>query len=182
MFRMFQPGGRWTFSCTGKCGKHGDQIDYRIYRCQGGVFYLFDQHTGRRESLETADEAAVWRLLHAKNEAQQQPLINRQIARAYLAVGDPEIIRRTWRNVLAEIIKLKHDATQQRWVIGWLRMMLKRTSAVSSGAVQLLAGVQVPQPGDLFQHGQRRVPHLRGVCVTAKAQSDRRMGIGAGKT
>jgi len=28
MFRMFQPGGRWTFSCTGKCGKHGDQVDY----------------------------------------------------------------------------------------------------------------------------------------------------------
>ena len=30
-----------------------------------------------------------------KNEAQQQPLINRQIAGAYLAVGDPEITRRT---------------------------------------------------------------------------------------
>jgi hypothetical protein len=28
MFRMFQPRGRWTFSCTGKCGKYGDQIDY----------------------------------------------------------------------------------------------------------------------------------------------------------
>jgi integrase len=89
---------------------------YRIYRRQGGVFYLFDRHTGKRESLETADQAAAQRLLHAKNEAQQQPLINRQIARAYLAVGDPEITRRTWRNVLAEIIKLKHDATQQRWI------------------------------------------------------------------
>jgi integrase len=89
---------------------------YRIYRRQGGVFYLFDRHTGKRESLETADAAAAQRLLHAKNEAQQQPLINRQIARAYLAVGDPEITRRTWRMVLAEIIKLKHDATQQRWI------------------------------------------------------------------
>ena len=89
---------------------------YRIYRRQGGVFYLFDRHTGKRESLETADQAAAQRLLHAKNEAQQQPLINRQIARAYLAVGDPEITRRTWRAVLTEIIKLKHDATQQRWI------------------------------------------------------------------
>jgi hypothetical protein len=89
---------------------------YRIYRRQGGVFYLFDRHTGKRESLETAHEEAARRLLHAKNEAQQQPLINRQIARAYLAVGDPEITRCTWRNVLAEIIKLKHDATQQRWI------------------------------------------------------------------
>ncbi|MCX6927914.1 MAG: tyrosine-type recombinase/integrase [Verrucomicrobia bacterium] len=89
---------------------------YRIYRRQGGVFYLFDRHTGKRESLETADQAAAQRLLHAKNEAQQQPLINRQIARAYLAVGDPEITRRTWRDVLVEIIKLKHHATQQRWI------------------------------------------------------------------
>ena len=31
---------------------------YRIYRRQGGVFYLFDRHTGKRESLETADESA----------------------------------------------------------------------------------------------------------------------------
>jgi integrase len=31
-------------------------------------------------------------------------------------VGDPEITRRTWRDVLAEIIKLKHDATKQRWI------------------------------------------------------------------
>jgi integrase len=89
---------------------------YRVYRRQGGMFYLFDRHTGKRESLETADEAAAQRVLHAKNEAQQQPLINRQIARAYLAVGDPEITRRTWSHVIAEIIKLKHDATQERWI------------------------------------------------------------------
>jgi integrase len=90
---------------------------YRIYRRQGGLFYLFDRHTGKRESLQTTDEAVAQRLLHARNEAQQQPMINRQIARAYLAVGDPQITKRTWRNVLAEIIKLKHDATQERWII-----------------------------------------------------------------
>jgi integrase len=92
------------------------KLRHRIYRRQGGVFYLFDRLTAKRESLETADEGAARRLLHAKNEAQQQPLINRQITRAYLAVGDPEITRRTWRQVLAEIIKLKRSATQQRWI------------------------------------------------------------------
>ena len=89
---------------------------YRIYRRQGGLFYLFDRHTGKRESLQTSDEAVARRLLHAKNEAQQQPLINRQIARSYLAAADPEITRRTWRDVMAEIIKLKHDTTQERWI------------------------------------------------------------------
>jgi integrase len=88
---------------------------FRIYCRQGGQFYLFDRNTGKRESLETSDEDVARRLLHAKNEAQHQPLINRQIARAYLAVGDPEITRRTWGDVIREIIKFKCDATQQRW-------------------------------------------------------------------
>ncbi len=48
-----------------------------VYRGQGGVFYLFERHSGKRESLETVDPEVARRVLHAKNEAQQQPLINR---------------------------------------------------------------------------------------------------------
>ena len=90
---------------------------YRMYRRQRGVFYLFDRHTGQRESLQTADENEARRLLHARNEAHQQPLINRQIARAYLAAGDPQITRRTWADVTVEIIKLKTGVTQTRWQV-----------------------------------------------------------------
>ena len=90
---------------------------YRMYRRQRGVFYVFDRQTGQRESLQTADENEARRLLHARNEAHQQPLINRQIARAYLAVGDPQITRRTWADVTAEIIKLKTGVTQTRWQV-----------------------------------------------------------------
>ncbi|MCL4176583.1 MAG: tyrosine-type recombinase/integrase [Verrucomicrobia bacterium] len=88
---------------------------FRLYRRHAGMFYLFDRLTGKRESLETSDPAAARRLLHARNEAQQQPLINRQIARAYLAASDPEIGRRTWRIVFDEIVKTKHGPTQERW-------------------------------------------------------------------
>ena len=90
---------------------------YRMYRRHRGVFYLFDRHTGKRESLQTADESVARRLLHAQNEAHQQPLINRQIARAYLAVGDPHITRRTWQEVMNEIINLKTGVTQARWQV-----------------------------------------------------------------
>jgi len=89
---------------------------YRIYRRQGGVFYLFDRQTGKRESLETTQTAEAVRLLHARNEAQQEPIINRQIARAYLAASDPAITRRTWQNVMAEIITLKRNQTRDRWI------------------------------------------------------------------
>jgi len=89
---------------------------YRLYRRQRGVFYVFDRLTGKRDSLETDDPHTAARLLHARNEAQQQPIVNRQIARAYLAVGDPEISKRTWQSVMEEIIKLKRNQTQARWV------------------------------------------------------------------
>lgn len=88
---------------------------FRMYRRQGGVFYAVDRQTGNRESLKTSDSLTAKRLLQAKNEAQQQPIINRQIARAYLAVGDPEVSRRTWGVVMDEIIKTKRGETQHRW-------------------------------------------------------------------
>ena len=53
--------------------------------------------------------------MHARNEAHQQPVINLQIARAYLLVGDPEIGTRSWQFVMDEIVKLKRDETQVRW-------------------------------------------------------------------
>ena len=56
---------------------------YRIYRRQAGVYYLLDSVTGKRESLNTKDSREATRLLHAKNEAQANPQINLQIARAY---------------------------------------------------------------------------------------------------
>jgi len=88
---------------------------FRIYRRLGTSFYLFDCLTKKRESLQTSEKAVALRLLHAKNEAHQQPIINRQIARAYLAASDPAINQRTWQVVMAEIIKTKHDSTLERW-------------------------------------------------------------------
>jgi hypothetical protein len=54
--------------------------------------------------------------LHAKNEASQQPAINLQIARAYLAATDPQIATRTWQFVMDETARLKQGTTQDRWV------------------------------------------------------------------
>lgn len=88
---------------------------YRMYCRKGGVFYLFDRQTGKRESLDTTDKSVALRLLHTRNEAEQHPLINLQIARAYLAAGDPEAVKRTWRSVMDEIIKTKTADTRHRW-------------------------------------------------------------------
>ena len=60
---------------------------YRLYRRNnGGRYYLHDGVTGKQESLHTSDRARALRLLHARKEAEEQPAINLQIAKACLNV------------------------------------------------------------------------------------------------
>lgn len=84
---------------------------------RGTVFWVQDNFTGKQESLGTKNRGEAQRLLHAKNEASRQPIINMQIARAYLLVGDPESTKRNWQSVMDEIVKLKKNDTQKRWLV-----------------------------------------------------------------
>lgn len=91
---------------------------FRLYRRgRGGRFYIHDSDSGKQESLGTSDRALALRLLHSRNETQQEPAINLQIARAYLAVSDPEVSKRTWQGAMEELVKLKHGETQRRWLL-----------------------------------------------------------------
>jgi hypothetical protein len=106
---------------------------YRMF-LRGTVYWVQDNTTAKQESLGTKDRSEARRLFHAKNEACRQPIINMQIARAYLFVGDPESAKRTWQAVMDEIVKLKHDETLRRWKVaikdkamdGFLRRMTQR--------------------------------------------------------
>lgn len=89
---------------------------YRMF-LRGSVYWTQDNTTGKQESLGTKDRTEARRLFNAKNEACRQPIINMQIARAYLFVGDPESTKRTWQAVMDEIVKLKHDETLRRWKV-----------------------------------------------------------------
>ncbi len=89
---------------------------YRLFRRQN-VYWCQDNDSGKQETLRTKDRATADRLLHARNEAHQQPVVNLQIARAYLMVGDPAFATRTWRFVMDEIVKLKHGETKRRWLV-----------------------------------------------------------------
>jgi hypothetical protein len=84
---------------------------------RGAVFWCQNNETGKQETLRTKDRATAARLLHAKNEAHEQPIINLQIARAYLMVSDPEAATRTWQFVMDELVKLKFGETRRRWLV-----------------------------------------------------------------
>jgi integrase len=87
---------------------------YRLYRRGGnGRFYIQDNTTGKQESLGTSDRVEAQRLLHVRNEAAYQPGLNSQIARAYLAAGDPEIGRRSWQYVMDAMRRSKEESAER---------------------------------------------------------------------
>ena len=56
---------------------------FSLFR-RAGVFYYEDTTTGKQLSLRTKNPEEAKILLHAKNESCRQPILNLQIAKAYL--------------------------------------------------------------------------------------------------
>jgi integrase len=79
------------------------------------VYYSEDTTTRKQISLRTKDEAEALTLLHSKNEAHRQPILNLHIARTYLAATDPEIAHRTWQAPMDEMTRTKTGPTLIRY-------------------------------------------------------------------
>jgi integrase len=90
---------------------------YRVicHKSRGGTFYCVDKSTGKRTSLDTADQDEAGQIVAAKNQALRQPALNLQIARAYLSGTDSGINTRTWQNALETLVASKQGANQERW-------------------------------------------------------------------
>jgi hypothetical protein len=82
---------------------------------RAGVFYSEDTTTRKQISLRTRDEAEALTLLHSKNEAHRQPVLNLHIARTYLAASDAEIGKRTWQAPMDEMTRTKTGPTLIRY-------------------------------------------------------------------
>lgn len=81
---------------------------------RGAVFYCEDRTTGQQRSLLTRDEAEARKLVQAKNDAVNQPLMNLVMAKTYLAAKDPKLIIRTWADVMARFCDRSNDNTRKR--------------------------------------------------------------------
>ena len=91
---------------------------FSLYR-RNGIYYAQNTQNGKQESLRTRDEAAAKALLHSKNEASRQPILNRQIALAYLSATDAAAASRTWKFVMDEMAATKQGVTRHRYDIAW---------------------------------------------------------------
>jgi hypothetical protein len=104
------------------------------------MFYRVDKTTRKRTSLQTTNKEAAQQIIEAKNQAERQPVLNLQIAKAYLAGTDNGIASRTWQQALESLTNTKEDASQHRW----------QTVAKDNALAPLLPRVVIETPGELL--------------------------------
>jgi len=90
---------------------------YRLTRrgIRGDMFYCVDTRTGKRTSLATTSADDAQQIIETKNNSERQPVLNLQIAKAYLAGTDNGIATRTWQNAIDALSNTKQGANQHRW-------------------------------------------------------------------
>jgi hypothetical protein len=72
------------------------------------------QDTKTDQSGQATKEEAR-QIVDAKNQAERQPMLNLQLAKAHLAGTDAEMPKRTWQRALEVLIESKRDANKERW-------------------------------------------------------------------
>jgi integrase len=126
------------------------QQRYRLFQRHSGVYYLEDTTTKKQESLKTKDGAEAFGLAAARNQAHVQPALNVAMARTYLLGRSPELVTRTWVDVINDIKKSYHGATAKRWERFARSEPLKslvRIPLVETEAGHLLAVLRHPRAG-----------------------------------
>jgi hypothetical protein len=115
---------------------------YRLTRrgIRGNKFYCVDTTTGKRTSLRTANEDEARQIVEARNNSERQPVLNLQIAKAYLAGTDNGIATRTWQQAIESLTNTKQGANQHRW----------RTAAKDKAFVPLMPRIIIETPGELL--------------------------------
>ena len=107
---------------------------------RGGMFYCVDKTTGKRTSLGTTDRDEAQQLIEAKNNSLRQPVLNLQIAKAYLAGTDSGLTKRTWLEALLHLAGTKQPANQHRW----------HTVARDPALALVLPRVIIETPGEML--------------------------------
>ncbi|MEZ0300295.1 MAG: hypothetical protein ACAI35_27880, partial [Candidatus Methylacidiphilales bacterium] len=133
---------------------------YRMFRRSGGTYYLRDNVTLQKESLQTSNEAEARRLLAAKNQAADQPHLNRTMAKAYLSAKSPELCTRTWAEVMDRYVKSGVESTKDRKERAFRSKpfaILRKTKVIDTEADHLFAVLDHKKAGNSTQHYLKRI-------------------------
>src|ERR1700747_233266 len=107
---------------------------------RGGMFYCVNKLTRQRTSLGTTDEDEAQQIIDARNQAERQPALNLQIAKAYLAGTNTGLATRTWQQAMEALTESKQGGNRLRWV----------TAAKDQALANLLPRVITETPGEVL--------------------------------
>ena len=133
---------------------------YRMYRRGRGMFYAKDRITGKAESLGTANREQAQHLLTAKNQAAVQPQLNRAMARTYLMAKSPELVTRTWAQVMEHYTASGVESTRKRKGTPFRSrpfLVLRSLALMDTEAGHLLAVLGHKRAGNSTHHYLRRL-------------------------
>ncbi len=126
----------------------------------GGNFYARDKITGKSESLATADRTVARQLLAARNQAAAQPQLNRTMAKAYLSAKSPDLLTRTWADVMEHYSVTGVESTRKRKATAFHSRpfaLLRGVTLMDTEAGHLLAVLQHERAGNSAHHYLRRL-------------------------
>ena len=136
------------------------QERYRMFRRAGGNFYTRDKITGKSESLETSDRIQAKQLLAARNQSVAQPQLNRSMAKAYLSAKSPDLLTRTWADVMEHYVKSGVESTRDRKERAFRSRpfaMFRTLTLMDTEAIHLLSVLEHKQAGNSTHHYMRRL-------------------------
>jgi integrase len=136
------------------------QERYRMFRRAGGNFYARDKITGRSESLGTCDRTQARQLLAARNQAAAQPQLNRTMAKAYLTAKSPDLLTRTWADVMEHYSVTGVESTRKRKATAFRSRPFAHLSGITlldTEAAHLLAVLEHERAGNSAHHYLRRL-------------------------
>jgi len=76
---------------------------FRLYRRSNSTYYLEDGTTRKQTSLRTKSKSVATQRLAAHAQAAEQPYLNLTIAKAYLSAKSPEMLSRTWGEIMDDM-------------------------------------------------------------------------------
>ena len=136
------------------------QERYRMFCRSGGNFYTRDKITGQSESLGTADRTVARQLLAARNQAVAQPQLNRTMAKAFLSAKSPDLLTRTWADVMEHYSVSGVQSTQDRKAVAFRSRpfaLLHSITLMDTEAGHLLAVLEHERAGNSTHHYLRRL-------------------------
>ena len=133
---------------------------YRLIRRAYGIYYSYDKETGHKESLQTDQRIPAERLIAAKNQAFEQPALNKGMAKVFLSAASPEFASRTWNAVMEHYVKSGVASTRDRKERVFRSrpfVVLRTLKLVDTEAIHLLNIIEHKQSGNSTQHYLRRL-------------------------